>query len=197
MSASTLKEHADTQATTGSSTHSARQMRVIRTNPSVASVSAVAPEFFAPRSPSAIPTPPTQHTVETPETPDPQPETLGERVAREKRREAEHRIHTIARVVGQACIEAELGLRSVQQLTRWMNLPTFEKMKRRSLLAQRIRSKDHRTASVTRAISSRVSPITQHTYEASTSVHVGGRVRAAAMRVEWQRGWKVTAIELG
>lgn len=170
-------------------------MRVVRATSLLIGAAPVKPEFFAPH-PSRCTTAPTA----MPETADHHsltPKQIRRRLSRAQSAESDRELHRVVRVVGLACIEAELGLRSVHQLSRWMNLPTYEKMNRRSQLAQRIRP-EHPVRTSTRTLSSRLNRIENTIYEASTSVKVGERVRAAAMRLERHRtGWKVTAIELG
>lgn len=170
-------------------------MRVVRAKTLLDIAAPVKPEFFAPHpsrcrtTPSTVPDSDGSASLS--------PAQIRRRLNLVQSAETERAIHNVVRIVGLACIEAELGLRSVHQLSRWMNLPTYEKMNRRSQLAQRIRP-EHQERTSTRTLSSRLNRIDDSIYEASTSVKVGDRVRAAALRLERHRtGWKVTAIELG
>ncbi|MGO1183668.1 MAG: Rv3235 family protein [Micrococcaceae bacterium] len=176
--------------------YDAATMRVVRATTFLNSATPVSPEFFAPH--------PSQCVGERQISRDPAiaasltPEQIRHRLKRVQSSEVEREIHRVVRIVGLACIEAELGLRSVHQLSRWMNLPTYEKMNRRSQLARRTRSAHQAPRAATRTLSSRLNRVDDAVYEANTSVKVGDRVRAAAMRIERHRtGWKVTAIELG
>lgn len=115
--------------------------------------------------------------------------------------EEDHQINryicSIAKVVGQACVEAEIGLRSIRQLSAWMDMSTYDKMNRRSQLALQSRKTTQERVMV-HSISSRCHEARPDVFEASTSVLVGNRVRAVAMRIEKRRAkWKVTALELG
>lgn len=171
-------------------------MRVVRASTYLEGVSPVSPEFFTPH-PSRCDGE-RRVRLESTAAPSLTPAQIRRRHERAQSSESEREIHRVVRIVGLACIEAELGLRSVHQLARWMNLPTYEKMNRRSQLAQRTRPEHAPTRATTRTLSSRLNRIDDTVYEANTSVKVGERVRAAAMRIERHRtGWKVTAIELG
>ena len=110
-----------------------------------------------------------------------------------------------ARSVAQACLEAVSGTRQVQQLARWLDPASYEKLVHRSNIVRahqaKLRSDGraplrlHRSAVVR---SSRVCRDTPSAYEASLVVAEAGRVRAVALRLELVRGlWKVTALEIG
>lgn len=117
--------------------------------------------------------------------------------ARERRREEERHIRALAGIVAQACVEAECGLRPARQLAAWLDLPTYEKMVRRSVLAAQARSAAA-PALIPRALNARCSQTAEGIYEASATVMVTGRVRAMALRIERHRQrWRVTALELG
>lgn len=116
---------------------------------------------------------------------------------RQRALEVERHIRSLAGIVAQACVEAELGMRPARQLASWLDLETYGKMMRRADLAQRTRGEQSAQTSP-RTIQARCCPISDTVFEASASVHCGGRVRALAMRIELRRDrWKVTAIEMG
>lgn len=122
---------------------------------------------------------------------------LREEGAHQRRLEQERHVRSLAGIVAQACVEAEMGLRPARQLSAWLDLATYGKMLRRADLAERTRT-DRAAASSPRTIQARCCPISATTYEASASVHSAGRVRALALRIELRRTrWKVTAIEMG
>ncbi|MGM7668855.1 Rv3235 family protein [Microbacterium sp. A93] len=123
----------------------------------------------------------------------------GDRARQELRREEERTVRALARIVALACVEAELGLRPARQLSRWLDLPTYGKMVRRSELAQRIRlaGPGHAVTAPT-ALGARVCPAGDGVYEASATIQMPDRAKAMALRLEQHRGrWKVTALELG
>lgn len=124
-------------------------------------------------------------------------QSLSEEGRRQRRLEQERHIRSLAGIVAQACVEAELGLRPARQLSAWLDLPTYGKMMRRAELAERTRTDRSATASP-RTIQARCCEITPALYEASATVHTAGRVRALALRIELHRSrWKVTAVEMG
>ncbi|NKX49883.1 hypothetical protein HER39_04700 [Arthrobacter deserti] len=101
-------------------------------------------------------------------------------------------------------MEAINGSRPVQQLARWLDPDSYDKLVHRAALAQehRVRRAAGRTgqravpAAVVR--SARVCRISDEVYEASLVVVEPHRARAVALRLERRRGlWKVTALEIG
>jgi len=101
-----------------------------------------------------------------------------------------------AAVITQAAIEALLGVRPVQQLSRWLATPVYQALARRAGLAQRVGGTA--TSARVRVRSVRVSAVDDARTEACVTVHDGRRVRAAALRIELFRGrWLVTALEIG
>jgi hypothetical protein len=120
--------------------------------------------------------------------------------------EAELRqVTATARSVAQACLEAVAGTRPVQQLARWLDPASYEKLVHRADIVKahqaKLRSgggaplRLHRSAVVR---SSRICRAAEDAYEASLVVADARRVRAIALRLELVRGlWKVTALEIG
>lgn len=123
----------------------------------------------------------------------------GDRARLELRREEERTVRSLARIVALACVEAELGLRPARQLSRWLDLPTYGKMLRRSELAQRIRpAGPGHAATAPTALGARACRAGDGVYEASVTIQMPDRAKAMALRIEQHRGrWKVTALELG
>lgn len=123
----------------------------------------------------------------------------GDRARLELRREEERTVRSLARIVALACVEAELGLRPARQLSRWLDLPTYGKMLRRSELAQRIRpAGPGHAATAPTALGARACRTGDGVYEASATIQIPDRAKAMALRIEQHRGrWKVTALELG
>ncbi len=99
-------------------------------------------------------------------------------------------------VVARTAIECLLGLRPVQQLSRWLDEPIYRALSRRAGLAARVLGPSRgRIASVR---SQRAEWSDEHTVEVSTVLHDGQRCRAAALRLERYHGrWLVTALEIG
>jgi len=98
--------------------------------------------------------------------------------------------------VAQTAVEGLLGLRPINQLSRWLATPVFQALARRAGLAQRVAGQA-RTSSV-RIRSVVLSDVDDSRKEASVTLHDGTRFRAAALRVELHRGrWLVTALEIG
>lgn len=115
------------------------------------------------------------------------------------------RLTGIVRSVTQAAFEVLGGTRPIQQLSRWLDPKSFERLRIRSTLVreaaeQRASSADgpvrlHRRAAIR---SSRLCRLSATAYEASLVVAESARVRAVAVRLELVRGqWKVTALEIG
>lgn len=101
-----------------------------------------------------------------------------------------------AAAVTQSAVEGLLGLRPVNQLSRWLAGPVYDQLTRRAGLALRVcgpsRSPGVRIRSVV------VSPVDDVSREVSVTLHDGTRFRAAAMRLERYHGrWLVTALEIG
>ncbi|WP_309080040.1 Rv3235 family protein [Zhihengliuella sp.] len=140
---------------------------------------------------------------------------------REAQREEQRHVARVVRLVGQSTFEVLAGVRPLDQLTRWLDAPTFERLQQRLeiVFGQPINPRMP-AAALLRAPESghsgpntrggatrptqtpvqrvRVCRAAEHAYEASVVVNVGGRLRAAAVRLELRRGqWKVCALELG
>lgn len=124
-------------------------------------------------------------------------QVLREEGQRQRRLEVERHVRSLAGIVAQACVEAELGMRPARQLAAWLDLDTYGKMVRRADLAERTRT-DRSAQTSPRTLQARCCRISATVFEASASVHCGGRVRALALRIELRRDrWKVTAMEMG
>ncbi|MCC3267179.1 Rv3235 family protein [Arthrobacter gengyunqii] len=121
------------------------------------------------------------------------------------------RVDAIARSVTQAALEVLGGTRPLQQMVRWLDPVSFERLQLRANL---VRSRNaaqngrrvpggtpapaplllHRQV-VIRCC--RICPISEGVYEASVAAAEHNRVRAAALRIELRRGlWKITALEI-
>ena len=125
------------------------------------------------------------------------PADLTREATRQRRLELERHLRSLAGIVAQSCVEAELGLRPARQLAAWLDLETYGKLSRRADLAERIRT-DSSPRTSPRTIQARCCAVTDTVYEASATVHCGDRVRALALRIERRRHrWKVTAVEMG
>lgn len=115
------------------------------------------------------------------------------------------RITGIVRAVTQACLEVLGGTRPIQQLSRWLDPKSYERLLIRSSLVRELEATRGRKAAEPARLhrracirSSRVCRLSASTYEASLVVAEAARVRAVAVRLELLRGqWKVTALEIG
>ncbi|XBH22026.1 Rv3235 family protein [Jonesiaceae bacterium BS-20] len=107
-----------------------------------------------------------------------------------------------------AAIEACNGTRPLHQLLGWVSPDVYEALSARAqVLAQRQqpgsahRAPDRHTAlgrTTNRIIRARVVRISHLAAEATVIVDDGNRVRAAALRLEENRGrWQVTVLEIG
>lgn len=120
------------------------------------------------------------------------------------------RVDAIARSVTQAALEVLGGTRPLQQMARWLDPDSYERLQLRANL---VRSRNaapagrkgggplpapvrlHRQV-VIRCC--RICPVSEGVYEASVVAAEQNRVRAAALRIELRRGlWKITALEIG
>lgn len=122
--------------------------------------------------------------------------------------EDDARVNAIARSVTQATLEVLGGTRPLQQLARWLDPPSYERLQLRANL---VRGREQAAADRTGRPQApvllhrqvlirccRVCPVSEGVYEASVVAAEQDRVRAAALRVELRRGlWKVTALEIG
>ena len=126
------------------------------------------------------------------------------------------RVDAIARSVTQAALEVLGGTRPLQQMARWLDPPSFERLQLRANL---VRSRElpggtaagarpgaERTTAApperlhrqVRIRACRICPVSEGIYEASVVAAEHNRVRAAALRIELRRGlWKITVLEIG
>ncbi|WP_104101363.1 Rv3235 family protein [Arthrobacter sp. 08Y14] len=122
------------------------------------------------------------------------------------------RVDAIARSVTQAALEVLGGTRPLQQMVRWLDPESYERLQLRANL---VRSREaalagrrntrggtpapaplrlHRQV-VIRCC--RLCPVSEGVYEASVVAAEQNRVRAAALRIELRRGlWKITVLEI-
>ena len=126
------------------------------------------------------------------------------------------RVDAIVRSVAQAGLEVLGGTRPLQQMARWLDPASFERLALRANLvrgrdaadsaASRGRNRsgagtpspDVRLHRQVRIRSARVCPVSEGVYEAAVVAQEQSRVRAVALRVELRRGlWKITALEIG
>lgn len=114
-------------------------------------------------------------------------------------------IKKMTRTVGSAFIEAELGIRPFAQLSTWIELELFHKLRARVV---HIASGKHSAARRGSAASRKVPSITpigvrasmqiNGEWESSMTIRVGERARAIAMRLQLHRDrWRVIALEVG
>lgn len=123
--------------------------------------------------------------------------------------EDDARVNAIARSVTQATLEVLGGTRPLQQLARWLDPPSYERLQLRTNI---IRGKEQAAAARAGKAPAppvllhrrvlirccRVCPVSEGVYEAAVVAAEQDRVRAAALRIELRRGlWKVTALEIG
>ncbi|MFJ7750564.1 Rv3235 family protein [Arthrobacter sp. NPDC097144] len=119
------------------------------------------------------------------------------------------RVDAIARSVTQAALEVLGGTRPLQQMARWLDPDSYERLQLRANL---VRSRNAAPAGRTggqlpapvrlhRQVvirCCRICPVSEGVYEASVVAAEQNRVRAAALRIELRRGlWKITALEIG
>ena len=131
--------------------------------------------------------------------------------------EDDARVNAIARSVTQAALEVLGGTRPLQQMARWLDPPSFERL---ALRANLVRTREPGTAGSWSGSGSsagektpavpvrlhrqvvirccRICPVSEGVYEASVVAAEQSRVRAAALRIELRRGlWKITVLEIG
>lgn len=114
-------------------------------------------------------------------------------------------IKKMTRTVGSAFIEAELGIRPFAQLSSWIELELFHKLRARvvqsasgkHLAARRGEEASRKVPSIT-PIGVRASMHSNGEWESSMTIRVGERARAIAMRLQLHRDrWRVIAFEVG
>lgn len=98
--------------------------------------------------------------------------------------------------VARACAETLHGSRPATQLHRWLDVEVYTALQRRARLAARMRPSGVRARAV-RVRRVHRCHIRPGVWEASVVLQDGGRVRAAAIRIEAHRGhWRATAIQM-
>lgn len=123
------------------------------------------------------------------------------------------RVDAIARSVTQAALEVLGGTRPLQQMVRWLDPESFERLQlranlvrsRESALANRRNPRGGTPAPAPLRLHRqvvirccRLCPVSEGIYEAAVVAAEQNRVRAAALRIELRRGlWKITALEIG
>lgn len=114
-------------------------------------------------------------------------------------------IKKMTRTVGSAFIEAELGIRPFAQLSTWIELELFHKLRARVIhiangkhsAARRGKAAARKVPSIT-PIGVRASMQINGDWESSMTIRVGERARAIAMRLQLHRDrWRVIALEVG
>lgn len=120
--------------------------------------------------------------------------------------EVRRRLLGISRSITQASLEVLAGTRPVNQLSRWLDPASYERLQLRSRMIRAQREK-RRAANGAKAARLHRSPqvrsahlcrISSEVYEASVVVVEQTRVRAVALRLEYRKQlWKVTALEIG
>lgn len=133
--------------------------------------------------------------------------------------EDDARVDAIARSVTQAALEVLGGTRPLQQMARWLDPSSFERLQLRANLVRSRESAAARGGSGAGGRSGtgrnaaarpvrlhrqvvirccRICPVSEGIYEATVVAAEQSRVRAAALRIELRRGlWKITALEIG
>lgn len=115
----------------------------------------------------------------------------------------EARIAAIAASVGKAALEVLGGTRPLNQMARWLDPKSFERLQSRAAMVNSCRRRTSNGAALRlyRSISvrsSRLCQVREGAYEASLVIAEQTRVRAVALRMELQRGsWKITELEIG
>lgn len=129
----------------------------------------------------------------------------GEEVADRRHQEQQAAIKKMTQTIGAAFVEAELGLRPFMQLSSWIELELFQKLRAR---VERTVNGNYLAAQCNEAGATKVPSITpigvraavceNGDWETSMTIRVGQRARAIAMRLRLHRErWKVTAFEVG
>lgn len=114
-------------------------------------------------------------------------------------------IKKMTQTIGSAFVEAELGLRPFTQLSTWIELELFQKLRARvertvngNYLAARCNERGATKVPGITPIGVRAEVRENGDWETSMTIRVGQRARAIAMRLCLQRErWKVTAFEIG
>ncbi|HIY86573.1 MAG TPA: hypothetical protein H9822_09030 [Candidatus Yaniella excrementavium] len=114
-------------------------------------------------------------------------------------------IKKMTQTIAAAFVEAELGIRPFRQLSSWIEMELFQKLRAR---VERTVSGNHLVAKCNKPGVTSVPSITpiavraeareNGDWETSMTIRVGQRARAVAMRLSLRRErWKVTAFEIG
>lgn len=114
-------------------------------------------------------------------------------------------IKAMTQCIGAAFIEAELGIRPFAQLSSWLELELFHKLKTRvhhlaneRHLAARSGEEASRKIPSILPIGVRAAMRPSGEWESSLTIRVGKRARAIAMRLQLHRKrWRVIALEVG
>lgn len=114
-------------------------------------------------------------------------------------------IKRMTQTIGAAFIEAELGIRPYMQLSAWMELDLFHKLRARvehsvneKYLAARRGEEGSRKVPSIETLGVRASAKANGEWESSMTIRVGQRARAIAMRIQLHRDrWRVIAFEVG
>jgi hypothetical protein len=124
----------------------------------------------------------------------------------------EGRVGGIARAVAQGAVEVIDGTRPAQQLCRWLDPESYERLRLRAGLMRSVAAtaaasagagcsgapagpRASRSVAVRRV---RLCRVSDDAFEAALVVLDRTRARAVALRIELQRGdWRVTALEIG
>lgn len=114
-------------------------------------------------------------------------------------------IKKMTQTIGAAFIEAELGIRPYMQLSSWMELELFHKLRARvehsvneKYLAARRGDEGSKKVPSIETLGVRASPKANGEWESSMTIRVGQRARAIAMRIQLHRDrWRVIAFEVG
>ncbi len=114
-------------------------------------------------------------------------------------------IKKMTQTIGAAFIEAELGIRPYMQLSSWMELELFHKLRARvehsvneKYLARRRGDKGSKKVPSIETLGVRATKKANGEWETSMTIRVGQRARAIAMRLQLHRDrWRVIAFEVG
>ena len=114
-------------------------------------------------------------------------------------------IKKMTQTIGAAFIEAELGIRPYMQLSAWMELELFHKLRARvehsvneKYLAARRGEEGSKKVPSIETLGVRAAPKANGEWESSMTIRVGQRARAIAMRLQLHRDrWRVIAFEVG
>lgn len=133
------------------------------------------------------------------------PQHRDQELADRRHHDQSQAIKHMTQTIGAAFVEAELGVRPFTQLSSWIELELFQKLRAR---VQRTVSGNYLTAQCNAPGDTTVPSVTpigvratvqdDGDWETSMTIRVGRRARAIAMRLRLHRErWKVTAFEIG